>query len=66
MSSIVERFSLPLGACDGPCYFIVALPQPSIQEPQCITVFSLTKIVNKIEVAKGVIATNSLYVITLQ
>ena len=26
----VERFPLPLGAWDGLCYFIVALPEPSI------------------------------------
>ena len=25
-----ERFPLPLGALDGLCYFIVALPEPSI------------------------------------
>ena len=25
-----ERFPLPLGACDGLRYFIVALPEPSI------------------------------------
>ena len=25
-----ERFPLPLGAWDGLCYFIVALPEPSI------------------------------------
>ena len=26
----LERFPLPLGAWDGLCYFIVALPEPSI------------------------------------
>ena len=25
-----ERFPLPLGACDGLRYFIVALPEPSV------------------------------------
>ena len=26
----LERFPLPLGAWDGLCYFIVALPEPSV------------------------------------
>ena len=26
----LEGFPLPLGACNGLCYFIVALPEPSI------------------------------------
>ena len=27
--SVLEKFPLPLGAWDGLCYFIVALPEPS-------------------------------------